>query len=71
MKSYPEALDEFEDAARYYAACQEGLGLRFSSVVFRFKIFSPWLSRHFGREQELVTGQKCARDEFVWLMELD
>jgi plasmid stabilization system protein ParE len=26
---HPEALDEYEDAARYYAACQEGLELRF------------------------------------------
>lgn len=26
---HPEALDEYEDAARYYAGCQDGLELRF------------------------------------------
>ncbi len=26
---HPEALDEYEAAARYYAGCQEGLELRF------------------------------------------
>jgi plasmid stabilization system protein ParE len=30
---HPEALDEFEDAARYYAGCQVGLELRFISCV--------------------------------------
>jgi plasmid stabilization system protein ParE len=30
---HPEALDEYEEAARYYAACQEGLELRFISNV--------------------------------------
>ena len=30
---HPEALDEYEDAARYYAACQEGLELRFIACV--------------------------------------
>ena len=29
----PEALDEYEDAARYYAACQPGLELRFIACV--------------------------------------
>jgi exonuclease VII small subunit len=26
---HPEALNEFEDAARYYASCQPGLERRF------------------------------------------
>ena len=30
---HPEALDEFEDAARYYAGCQDGLELRFIACV--------------------------------------
>ena len=30
---HPEALDEYEDAARYYAGCQEGLELRFIAAV--------------------------------------
>lgn len=30
---HPEALDEYEDSARYYAACQDGLELRFISCV--------------------------------------
>lgn len=30
---HPEALDEFEDAARYYAGCQPGLELRFIACV--------------------------------------
>lgn len=30
---HPEALDEYEDAARYYAGRQEGLELRFISCV--------------------------------------
>jgi plasmid stabilization system protein ParE len=30
---HPEALDEFEEAARYYAACQPGLELRFIACV--------------------------------------
>ncbi len=30
---HPEALDEFEGAARYYAGCQEGLELRFIACV--------------------------------------
>jgi hypothetical protein len=30
---YPEALDEFEDAARFYAGCQPGLELRFIACV--------------------------------------
>lgn len=30
---HPEALAEFQDAARYYRVSQEGLGLRFVSCV--------------------------------------
>src|SRR5436189_5175042 len=30
---HPEALAEYEDAARYYAECQEGLELRFIASV--------------------------------------
>ncbi|MEO7299998.1 MAG: type II toxin-antitoxin system RelE/ParE family toxin [Verrucomicrobiota bacterium] len=30
---HPEALDEYEDSARYYAGCQDGLELRFISCV--------------------------------------
>ena len=30
---HPEALDEYEDAARFYAGCQEGLELRFIVCV--------------------------------------
>jgi plasmid stabilization system protein ParE len=30
---HPKALDEFEDAARYYAGCQVGLELRFIAGV--------------------------------------
>jgi plasmid stabilization system protein ParE len=30
---HPEALDEYEDAARYYAGCHEGLELRFIASV--------------------------------------
>ena len=30
---HPDALAEYEDAARYYAGCQEGLELRFIVAV--------------------------------------
>ena len=30
---HPEALIEYEEAARYYASCQEGLELRFIAAV--------------------------------------
>ncbi len=30
---HPEALSEYEDAARYYASCHPGLELRFMSAV--------------------------------------
>ena len=30
---HPDALAEYEDAARYYAECQDGLELRFISAV--------------------------------------
>lgn len=30
---HPEALAEYQDAASYYAACQEGLELRFMDCV--------------------------------------
>ena len=30
---HPEALIEYEEAARYYAGCQEGLELRFIAAV--------------------------------------
>jgi toxin ParE1/3/4 len=30
---HPEALSEYEDAARYYVNCQPGLELRFMSAV--------------------------------------
>lgn len=30
---HPEALDEYEEAARFYAGCQEGLELRFIECV--------------------------------------
>ena len=33
VEFHPEALDEYEAAARYYAGCQEGLELRFIACV--------------------------------------
>ena len=30
---HPEALAEYEDAARYYAGCQENLELRFIAAI--------------------------------------
>ena len=30
---HPEALDEYEDSARFYAGCQSGLELRFIDCV--------------------------------------
>ncbi len=30
---HPEALDEYEDATRFYADCQDGLELRFITCV--------------------------------------
>ncbi|MBI3478736.1 MAG: type II toxin-antitoxin system RelE/ParE family toxin [Nitrosomonadales bacterium] len=30
---HPDALDEYEDAARYYTGCQVGLELRFIAAV--------------------------------------
>jgi hypothetical protein len=30
---HPEALEEYEEAARYYARCQAGLELRFIDCV--------------------------------------
>jgi hypothetical protein len=30
---HPEALEEFEEAARFYASCQDGLELRFFACV--------------------------------------
>lgn len=33
FKFHPEALAEFEDAARYYGECQSGLDLRFIESV--------------------------------------
>ena len=30
---HPEALEEFEEAAHYYADCQEGLDLRFVAAI--------------------------------------
>jgi len=30
---HPEALAEYEEAAKYYAGCQEGLELRFMAAV--------------------------------------
>jgi hypothetical protein len=30
---HPQALEEYEEAARYYARCQEGLELRFIDCV--------------------------------------
>lgn len=30
---HPEALDEFEQAAKYYAECQTGLDLRFIACI--------------------------------------
>jgi toxin ParE1/3/4 len=32
---HPEALTEYEDAARHYAGCQDGLELRFMAAVER------------------------------------
>jgi plasmid stabilization system protein ParE len=32
---HPEALEEFNDAAHYYADCQEGLEIRFVAAVER------------------------------------
>ena len=33
IEFHTEALDEFESAARYYAACQPGLELRFIACI--------------------------------------
>ena len=33
LEFHPDALAEFEDAARFYAGCQVGLELRFIAVV--------------------------------------
>jgi plasmid stabilization system protein ParE len=33
IEFHPEALAEFEDAARYYANCRDGLELRFIACV--------------------------------------
>jgi toxin ParE1/3/4 len=33
LEFHPEALAEYEDAARHYAGCQEGLELRFIACV--------------------------------------
>ena len=33
IEFHPKALAEFEDAARYYANCQDGLELRFIARV--------------------------------------
>ncbi len=47
---YPEALDEYEDAARYYAGCQEGLELRFiacAESAFRHVSVAPTRWRVF------------------------
>ena len=33
LEFHPEALVEFQEAARYYAGCQEGLELRFIAAV--------------------------------------
>lgn len=33
LEFHPEALEEFDDAAHYYADCQEGLDLRFVAAV--------------------------------------
>jgi hypothetical protein len=30
---HPDALAEYEEAARYYAGCQEGLDVRFMASV--------------------------------------
>ncbi len=35
FKFHPEALAEYEDAARYYGKCQRGLELRFIGCVER------------------------------------
>jgi toxin ParE1/3/4 len=47
---HPEALHEYEDAARYYAGCQEGLELQFISCVesaFRQVSEAPMRGRIF------------------------
>ena len=33
LEFHPEALAEYQEAARYYANCQEGLELRFMDCV--------------------------------------
>jgi toxin ParE1/3/4 len=33
LELHPEALAEYEDAARYYAGCQENLELRFIAAI--------------------------------------
>jgi toxin ParE1/3/4 len=33
IEFHPEALAEFQDAARYYADCQDNLGVRFITAV--------------------------------------
>ena len=30
---HPDALEEYKDAARYYEACQSGLGQRFLEAI--------------------------------------
>ena len=47
---HPEALDEYEEAARYLAACQPGLELRFIACVesaFRQVAEAPTRWRQF------------------------
>jgi len=47
---HPEAFAEYEDAARYYAGCQEGLELRFIESVeaaIRYVLEAPTRCRVF------------------------
>ena len=61
---HPEAIAEYEDAARYYAACQPDLDLRFITCVenaltqisaspLRFRTFEPRFTFHGFRFVEL------------------
>ncbi len=50
---HPEALDEYQDAARYYANCQAGLELRFMDCVesaIRKIVATPERWRQFKHE---------------------
>jgi hypothetical protein len=50
LQFHPEALSEYEEAARYYAGCQTGLELRFITSVETavFQIQPSWIPDRLG-----------------------